>query len=116
MSNGLILHCGANRVTRDDLRLIPTPAPTSSWRPVPHIEVAELITSQAAANGYMIESEQYGLNPTGTKMFGVLRFHPEGHPEHSRALGYRNSHDKSFALGLTAYSGQDEHLFRHDEH
>ena len=99
--NGLILHCGAARVGRDELRAIPTPAPTSSWRPVPHADVADLVTDHAIAFGYQIESEQYGLNPSGTKMFGVLRFHPEGQPEHSRALGFRNSHDKSFALGLT---------------
>ena len=101
MSNGLILHCGAARVDRDTLRTIPTPDPTSSWRPVPHADVADLITGHALALGYQIENEQYGLNPTGTKLFGVLRFHPEGHPEHSRALGFRNSHDKTFALGLT---------------
>jgi hypothetical protein len=35
-------------------------------------------------------------------MFGVMKFHPDGHPEMSRALGIRNSHDKSLALGLVA--------------
>lgn len=33
-------------------------------------------------------------------MFGVLKFAPQGNPEYTRALGIRNSHDKSFALGL----------------
>jgi hypothetical protein len=100
-NNDLILHCGAGYVEREQLRAVPTPAPTSSWRPVPHADVADLIADHAIALGYQIENEQYGLNPSGTKMFGVLRFHPQGHPEHSRALGFRNSHDKSFALGLT---------------
>lgn len=99
--NDLILHCGANQVTRDQLHTIETPPPTDTWRPVSHAKVAELVVANAKNRGYQIETEQYGLNPSGTKMFGVLRFHPEDSPEYTRAMGFRNSHDMSFALGLT---------------
>ena len=99
--NSLLLHCGSERVGRSDLANVETPGPTASWKPVPHITVAELIASEARNRGYSITSEEYGLNPAGTKMFGVLRFHPEGNPEFGRALGVRNSHDKSMAVGLT---------------
>ncbi len=99
--NHLMLSCGSERVSRDVLRWVATPKETDTWKPVPHYDVAELVTSVAEKRGYQIVSEEYGLNPSGSKMFGVLRFHPEGHPEFSRALGVRNSHDKSFALGLT---------------
>lgn len=100
MNNSLILHCGSERVARSDLAKIETPMPTSSWKPIPHIQIAELVTHEAQKKGYAITSEEYGLNPAGTKMFGTLRFHPEGHPEFSRALGFRNSHDKSLSVGL----------------
>ncbi len=98
---GLLLHGDSRDVAREDLKLIHTPMPTPTWKPVPHYEVTELVRDTAEFRGFNIQSEAYGLNPSGTKMFGVLRFHPEGHPEHTRALGIRNSHDKSFALGLT---------------
>lgn len=97
----LILHCGSERVSRSDLKDVLTPMPTATHKPVPHIQIAELICYEAQRRGYAIQNEEYGLNPAGTKMFGVLRFHPEGHPEYSRALGFRNSHDKSMAVGLT---------------
>ncbi len=97
----LILHCGGAHVTRDELRAVTTPEPTPTWRPVPHHQVAELVTREAAARGYEIMAEDYGLNDSGSKLFGVLRFHPQGRPDMSRALGFRNSHDKSLALGLT---------------
>ncbi|MCK5844009.1 MAG: DUF932 domain-containing protein [Victivallales bacterium] len=97
----LLLERGAERVSRSDLAKVETPSPTMSWRPVPHAEIAELVTKGARRRGYAIAAEEYGLNPAGTKMFGTLRFHPEGHPEYSRALGFRNSHDKSMAVGLT---------------
>jgi hypothetical protein len=99
--NSLILHCGAEHVSRDQLYSIPTPEPTATWRPVPHGQIADLVVNEATRRGMLVTGEDYGLNPTGSKLFGVLRFHPEGHPEHGRALGLRNSHDKSLAVGLT---------------
>jgi len=102
MQNNLMLHCGAKRVSRNELMAVPTPMPTKTHRPVPHIHIAEMIAHEANNRGYSITSEEYGLSTSGEKMFGVFRFHPEGHPEYSRALGFRNSHDKSLAVGLTA--------------
>ena len=99
---GLMLHCGSQHVTLDQLRQVPTPAPTASWQPVPHHQIAEHVLEEAEKHGCKVAFQDYGLNPSCSKMFGVLRFHPEGHPEYTRALGFRNSHDKSLALGLTA--------------
>ena len=96
---GLIMR-SSDRITRAELVNVETPLPTDSWRPVPHYEVAELVTRTAAEKGYNVVSEEYGINMSGRRMFGVLKFAPEGHPEYTRALGIRNSHDKRFALGL----------------
>lgn len=101
MSN-LLLHCGSERVTRNDLENVPTPRATASWKPVPHAQIADLVVEETKNRGYEIVSEEYGLNPMGTKMFGVLTFHPNGHPEYTRCVGFRNSHDKSMAVGITA--------------
>ncbi len=100
MSN-LLLHCGSDYVSKNELRTVITPRATRTWHPVPHYNVAELVTGEASSRGYRIIDEKFGLNPCGTKMFGVLRFHPEGRPDMARCLGFRNSHDKSLALGLT---------------
>lgn len=103
MSGELVLHCGAEKVSRADLMNVATPRPTETWRPVPHYEVAELVASEAKRRGYEIVSEDYGLTPKGDRMFGVLRFKPENSGmEYTRALGIRNSHNKQFALGLVA--------------
>jgi hypothetical protein len=99
---GLMLHCGSGHVTRDELQLVPTPAPTATWHPVAHHRIAELVRQEAIHRGYQIAGEDYGLNPSGTRLFGVLRFSQDGRPDFTRALGFRNSHDKSLALGLTA--------------
>jgi hypothetical protein len=99
MSNR-ILHCGAERVSRFDLRDIPTPEPTKTWKPVSHFDVASLIASEASKR-YEIVSEDYGLSKDGSQMFGVLKFHPEGRREFTRCLGTRNSLNKTLSLGVT---------------
>jgi hypothetical protein len=100
--NGLMLGHDAHSITRQDLAFIPTPAPTPTWRPVPHVQVAELAINESQRRGWNIVSEEYGLATKQHKMFGVLRFSPEGRSDITRALGIRNSHDKSLAVGLAA--------------
>ena len=98
----LLLDTNTLRVSREFLQYIPTPEPTETWKPVPHHKIAGTISDEAKSRGYIIASEEYGLSRDGKKMFGVLKFHPEGHPEYTRALGIRNSHDKTLALGIVA--------------
>ncbi|MFZ2657879.1 MAG: DUF932 domain-containing protein [Victivallales bacterium] len=100
--NGLVLHCGAREVNRQQLGLIETPKGTHSWKPVPHSEVAELITGRAKDNGLEIVEEKYGVTEDNNKMFGFLKFQKDGNPEYSKCLGFRNSSDRSIALGFSA--------------
>ena len=97
----LMLHSGSEKVRRSDLMQIPLPMQTKSYKPVSHVHIAELIAEEAYRRNYSIASEEYGLTNDGQKMFGILRFHHNNHPEHTRALGFRNSYDKSLAVGLT---------------
>lgn len=100
--NGLMLGHDARSITRQELALIPTPASTPTWKPVPHVQVAELAINESQRRGWNVVSEEYGLATNQHKMFGVLRFSPMGRTDITRALGVRNSHDKSIAVGLAA--------------
>jgi len=100
--NELMLHCGASRMERYELANIYTPSTTASWHPVSHFDAATKVIAETQRRGYRIADEQWGVNALGTKMFGVIRCFPDGHPEYSRAIGVRNSNDKSLALGLVA--------------
>ena len=97
----LLLHCGADKVRRSDLMQIPMPIQTRSYKPVSHVHIAELIADEAYNRNYSIASEEYGLSKDGQKMFGLFKFHHNNHPEHTRCLGFRNSYDKTLAVGLT---------------
>jgi hypothetical protein len=92
---------GDKSVSREALSLIETPAATSTWKPVGHAEIANLVCGEAKRRGLEITAEDWGLNSNQKKMFGVIRFNPHGHPEYSRSIGIRNSINKSLSVGLT---------------
>ena len=87
-------------VDRNALALVPTPEPTQTWRPVPHIEVVGAVESAISNHGMTIESERFGLARDQRKMFGVITLSKRNNPEWTRCIGVRNSHDRSFAAGI----------------
>ena len=89
-------------VGRDEIARIDTPSSTVSWKPVPHIDVIEAVTKVIKAHDWEIEGEKFGLAREGQKMFGVIEISRSSSPEWHRCIGIRNSHDKSFAVGLSA--------------
>ena len=98
---GLIMQEG-KFVSRDEVARTDTPSSTQTWRPVPHIDVIEAVTEVVRAHNWKIEGEKYGLAREGQKMFGVMEISRSSSPEWHRCIGIRNSHDKSFAVGLSA--------------
>ena len=98
---GLIMQEG-KFVSRDEVARVDTPNSTDTWRPVPHIDVIEAVTEVVRAHDWDIEGEKFGLAREGQKMFGVMEISRSSSPEWHRCIGIRNSHDKSFAVGLSA--------------
>ena len=93
---------GGNYVDRHTIALVPTPCGTESWKPVPHMEVIDAVTDVVKAHNWQILDENFGLAREGQKMFGVMRINKSNSADWSRCIGLRNSHDKSFAVGLSA--------------
>ena len=97
-----LMMCDGKFVSRDEIALVPTPDGTESWKPVPHTEVIDAVTDVVNAHGWQILDENFGLAREGQKMFGVMRINKSNSTDWSRCIGLRNSHDKSFAVGLSA--------------
>ena len=98
---GLIMQEG-KFVSRAEVARTDTPSSTQTWRPVPHIDVIEAVTEVVKAHNWNIEGEKFGLASEGRKLFGVMEISSSSSPEWHRCIGIRNSHDKSFAVGLSA--------------
>ena len=97
---GLMLHQGAALIGRQDLRGIATPAATDTHKPIPHHELVEAMVESLAYRKLEVVKDEYAVSPDGMRLFGFLALNLE-HQGIRLALGIRNSHDKSFSLGIT---------------
>ena len=101
MSN-LCMAGGGEIVDRATVAQVQTPQGTESWKPVPHIEVIEAVSEVVKAHNWTITEEQFGLARGGQKLFGVMKINRSSSSDWVRCIGLRNSHDKSFSVGLSA--------------
>lgn len=97
---GLMAHRGAQLLGRQDLSVLPVPEPTATHKPVPHAVVVEALIESLGLRRYQVVEDQYAVTPDGNRMFGVLGIDVEESGVRF-AIGVRNSHDKTFSLGLT---------------
>lgn len=96
--NGLIVHAGGSRVSRQDLCAVQLPDVTSTWHPVPHDRVVDLVESALLASGLPITDTSFALARGGAQMFGVITL--AGGTDYATVVGVRNSHDKSFPVSF----------------
>jgi len=94
--------CEGKFVDRNEVARVETPTGTDSWKPVPHIEVIEAVTEVVKAHDWTITEERFGLAREGQKLFGVMKINKTSSTDWTRCIGLRNSHDKSFSVGLSA--------------
>jgi hypothetical protein len=95
----LMLHAGAEAVSYDQLRAITTPEGTATHLPVPHHEVVELVRYTLGFYGHEITDEAHALTADGARYFGLMSLRsPYG--DYTDTVGLRNSHDKSFPIGI----------------
>src|SRR5438552_1563011 len=98
----LMLHCGATRLSRDELALVPTPPATATWFPVPHVSVLDTAVARLTEAGYRVRSTDLGITKDGHRFFGTLDLDTTLVSGVSLAVGVRNSTDKTFPLGFCA--------------
>ncbi len=97
----LLLHCGSEQVPREDLYRTRTPAATRTWQPIPHSLLLQQVEATLPRFGMRVVNQAHGLSHEGDRYFGLLEIaNGSNHPDYSRVLGIRNSHDKRFPAGL----------------
>ncbi len=102
----LLLHCGSESATLDELASIPLPKETRTYKPVAHQVLATMLG--AIASDLLPEFElvktQFGLARDGQQMFGVHTL-KNGSSTMGLSIGFRNSYNKSLSVGV-AVGGQ----------
>ena len=103
MTHGtLISHVDTDLVTRDQLRAVETPQGTETWKPVPHIELVEMLDRVLRTCQITIREEQFALRRDGSMLFGVLELAYGETQEGTAALGLRTANDKSMSIQICA--------------
>lgn len=105
MHTNLCLHSGAVAVERDDVLRVLTPAPTRSHVCVSHAYLIEKAVAWITSDDLVLLKESHALGHDGANYFGVFRVQRHGvESDHALAVGIRNSHDKTYPVGLAVGS------------
>jgi hypothetical protein len=94
------LIASTEKLTRQQLALVPTPVGTATHRPVPHGEVVEALIETLGFRHINVVKEEYAVSKDGMKMFGVVDLDTGMHGCRF-SIGVRNAHDKSMRLAMT---------------
>ena len=98
----LLMHTsGGEYCTLDDLRNIPLPEETPTYKPVSHYDLATNLAKVSATllRDYSLEKSNYGLARDGAQLFGVHTYR-NGSDSMGLSIGFRNSYDKSMSVGI----------------
>ncbi len=99
--SALVAHCGARKVTRDELKEMPLPEATKTHQPLPHFEIVEVLEEALSFRHLRVVKDEYAVSQDGLKMFGIMDL--DAAFDGGRfSIGLRNSNDKSMRLALTA--------------
>jgi Domain of unknown function (DUF932) len=89
-----------DKLSREQLALVPTPPGTATHRPVPHNEVVGALVETLGFRHIGVVRDEYAVSKDGMKMFGILDLDSGMHGCRF-SIGVRNSHDKSMRLAMT---------------
>ena len=82
---------------------VSTPKPTETWTPIPHVTLIETVEDALRSTGLKIGNQVHSLSQEGDRYFGLTEVHgPHDPGDYTLVLGLRNSHDKTFPVGLVA--------------
>jgi hypothetical protein len=96
----LIAHCGAQKMSFDNLKGLPVPEATRTYQPIPHHRIVEALIETLGFRNISVIKQEFAATPDGAKMFGVLDLDYE-FTGCRFAIGIRNANDKSMRLALT---------------
>jgi hypothetical protein len=98
----LLMHQGGDYCSLDDLRTIPLPKETRTYKPVSHYDLAVNLgeVSGGLLRGYQLDKAQYGLAREGNQMFGIHSYRNGISSSMGLSIGFRNSYDKSMSVGI----------------
>jgi hypothetical protein len=97
----LMIHCGAKRISREDLAMLDVPEATATFKPIAHSSLVDVIEEALAFRHIRIVEQEFATTPDGMKLFGVLRVNAD-YEGVGFAIGLRNANDRSMRVGIVS--------------
>ena len=89
-------------MTRHELYATPVPPKTSTYSPVSNRDILAEIEEELDKKNFSIKHEKYNIARRGDQVIGTLGIANDQDPEIGFQLAFRNSYDKSMAVGFAA--------------
>lgn len=90
----------AIEIKRCALSALPIEPPSETWNPVSHLSVLKMFDTAIANAGFKVASETILVSKAGNRLFATLDLNIKVGETERLIVGVRNSHDKSFSMGL----------------
>src|SRR5688500_16800432 len=68
----LLLPSGARAVERRDIANVPTPSATTTWTPIPHLDLVAKVEYTIRSNGLTVGTQAHSLSHDGLRYFGLM--------------------------------------------
>lgn len=102
MSNNLMLHAGGKQIARQNLIDLDTPVSDSPSHVIlPHYALVDRVLESLEYRKIGVVKDEYAIGRDGARLFGMLTL-DIAKDGVNLVMGLRNSHDKSFSLGIVA--------------
>ena len=89
----LLVHRGAQYITREALTAIEAPPATATWKPIKHAVLVDAIHEEVARRGIGVTAEQYAVQRQNRMLFGVMELSWLQTEEFVAALVFRHAND-----------------------
>jgi hypothetical protein len=105
----LVLHCGGQLATREQVAAVVTPDATDTWQPVPHIALIDQVESALTNYKMRVVTSAFALAKSGVRFFGLMQVALQDRVEedYGYVVSLRNAHDKEWRIllgvGSTAF-------------
>jgi len=98
---GLMVHTGAEKLTREQLVTILPPEGTSTFKPLQHSDLVDEVLEALARRQLSVVHDEYAVSDDGMKLFGVLDLTTSSN-DFRFSIGIRNANDKSMRFGMVS--------------
>ena len=68
----LLAHCGTQKISREELKVLPIPEATKTHKPVAHHALVAGLVETLGFRHIDVVRDEYAVSPDGMRMFGVL--------------------------------------------